>query len=50
MKDYFSLYSKLFNAITDALDNLAAANYGVARDILTDAQKETESQYIDSDT
>ena len=49
MNRYKEMYFILFNAITDALEHLGAANYGLACDILTTAQKETESQYVDAD-
>lgn len=36
----------LFNAITDALDELGKINYGTAKDILIVAQQEAEDIYI----
>jgi len=50
MTDYQPLYTTLFNAITDALRQMDAQNYGVARDLLIRAQQKTEAYYMDSDT
>jgi len=49
MVDYQKLYSKLFNAITDALEQLLRQNVGCARDILIRAQQEAEETYLDED-
>lgn len=43
---YEKLYHLLFNAITDALRELEAANYGRAEDILKKAQCDAEEVYI----
>ena len=34
MPDYKKMYLLLFNAITDALNNMSDDNYGAARDLL----------------
>ena len=46
MKNYQPLYTILFNAITDSLRQIEAQNYGLARDLLIQAQQETELRYI----
>ena len=46
MPDYKKMYLLLFNAITDALNNMADDNYGAARDLLISAQQRTEEIYI----
>ena len=40
--DYKQLYTLLFNASTDALEQIAEQNYGKARDILITAQRDAE--------
>lgn len=50
MVDYQKLYSKLFNAITDALEQLSRQNIGSARDILIRAQQEAEEIYLEEET
>ena len=47
--DYKPLYLLLFNAATDALEQLDAQNYGDARDILIAAQQKAEELYINSE-
>lgn len=44
--DYKKPYLILFNAITNALDAMARMNFGRARDILEDAQRNAEEAYI----
>ena len=44
--DYQKLYTKLFNAATDALDALEQQNIGTAKEILRTAQQETEELYL----
>ena len=46
--DYEKLYHLLFNAITDALEQLDAQNYGEAKETLIYAQQKAEEIYIDS--
>ena len=46
--DYQKLYTTLFNRITDAIDQLEKANYGTAKDILIQAQQETEELYLEA--
>lgn len=47
MLNYKTMYLRLFNAITDALEDLARGNVPRAADILRRAQQETEEMYID---
>ena len=44
--DYKKMYLTLFNGITYALSQIKRMNFGRARDILMDAQRETEEIYI----
>ena len=48
MPDYEKMYLHLFNAVTDALAALADQDLGQARAILEQAQRETETIYIDT--
>ncbi len=43
---YEKMYSKLFNAITDALEQMENYNYGLAERILRDGQKKAENIYM----
>lgn len=49
MPDYQKMYSALFNAITDALEQLQAQNIGLARELLMAAQLKTEELYIEAE-
>ena len=44
--EYKKLYHLLFNAITDALEQMEQQNYGSAKDLLITAQQEAEDIYI----
>ena len=44
--NYEKLYHLLFNAITDALEQLEKQNYGTAKETLIAAQQEAEEIYI----
>ena len=44
--NYKQMYLTLFNGITYALSQIKRMNFGRARDILMDAQKEAEEIYI----
>ncbi|MEG0035619.1 MAG: hypothetical protein RSE64_03625 [Oscillospiraceae bacterium] len=46
MKEYKSMYLLLFNAITDALDELSCKNTANAQRILLLAQQASEEQFI----
>lgn len=50
MPDYQKLYTLLFNACTDAIAQIDAQNYGLARAILVDAQQQTEERYISEES
>ena len=42
------MYHMLFNAITDALEQMEKQNLGSAKDLLTTAQQKTEEIYMES--
>ena len=46
--NYEKMYHLLFNAITDALEQMEKQNLGSAKDLLTTAQKKTEEIYMES--
>ena len=48
MPDYEKLYHLLFNAVTDALEQIEQLHYQAAVKLLMDAQRETEELYIES--
>ena len=50
MPDYKTMYLHLFNHVTDAVAALETLNFGQAKDILMDAQKEAELLYINDDS
>lgn len=43
---YEKMYHNLFNAVTDALEQIEICNYGLAERILRDGQQKTESIYV----
>ena len=45
---YEKMYHLLFNAITDALEQMEKQNLGSAKDLLTTAQQKTEEIYMES--
>lgn len=47
--DYQKAYYQLFNAITDAIESLALANYGQAKEILIRAQQNGEEAFMQSE-
>lgn len=47
--DYQKLYHGLFNAITDALEELGKTNYGAAAERLRRAQMEAEEAYLEDE-
>lgn len=49
MADYQKMYTTLFNAITDALAQLARQNVGEARELLEKAQQTTEEMYVEGE-
>ena len=48
MPNYKKLYTTLFNAITDALEDMGKQNYGLASERLMHAQLTTEALYVES--
>ena len=46
MANYDKMYSLLFNAITDALEQIEQQNFGSAKDLLIAAQQKAEEIYI----
>ena len=46
MEDYTKLHHLLFNAITDALEQMNAQNFGSAKEALISAQQKAEEIYI----
>ena len=46
MPDYQKLYALLFNAVTDALDEMDRLNFGRAKELLMAAQQAAEEAYI----
>ena len=46
MPDYEKMYHSLFNAITDALEQIEQQNFGSAKDLLIAAQQKAEEIYI----
>ena len=47
--DYQKLYLGLFNAITDALEDMDQINYGAAAERLRRAQMEAEEAYLEDE-
>lgn len=50
MPDYEKMYHLLFNAITDALEQIEQQNYGSAKDLLIAAQQQAEEIYITAES
>lgn len=48
MPNYKKMYTTLFNAITDALEDMGKQNYGQAAERLMHAQLAAETLYIES--
>jgi len=44
--DYEKLYHLLFNAITDAVEQMESQNYGDAKELLVATQQKAEEIYI----
>ena len=49
MPDYQKMYTTLFNAITDALEEIQKQNIGLAQERLIAAQQLAEDIYISAD-
>ena len=50
MENYAKLYHLLFNAITDALEQIEKQNFGSAKDLLIAAQQQAEEIYITAES
>ena len=50
MPDYQKLYALLFNAVTDALEEMEKLNFGRAKERLITAQQAAEEVYIGEDS
>ena len=50
MPDFKELYFLLFAAMSDAVEQIEAANYGAAKDMLIAAQQKAEEIYINDET
>ena len=50
MPDYEKMYHLLFNAITDALEQIEQQNFGSAKDLLIAAQQKAEEIYITAES
>lgn len=48
--DYEKLYHLLFNAITDALEQMESQNFGTAKETLITAQQEAEEIYMSAES
>ena len=48
--DYEKLYHLLFNAITDALEQMEQQNYGSAKETLIAAQQQAEEIYMSAES
>ena len=46
MEDYAKLYHLLFSAITDALEQMNAQNFGSVKETLVSTQQKAEGLYI----
>ena len=46
MTDYQKMYTTLFNAVTDALEQMVSQNYDDAKATLIAAQQKAEDSYI----
>ena len=50
MEEYKKMYLLLFNAITDALEQMEQQNYGTAKGLLITAQQQAEEIYITAES
>ena len=50
MQNYQKLYALLFNAVTDALEEMEKLNFGRAKVLLIAAQQAAEEAYIGEDS
>lgn len=47
---YQKMYTVLFNAITDSLEQMGELNFGAAQHILREAQKTAEELYMETES
>lgn len=48
--NYQKMYTLLFNAITDALEQMESQNFGTAKETLITAQQEAEELYMSAES
>ena len=48
MENFPKYYTLLFNAVTDAVEDIDQKNYGAARTRLLKAQQDAEDAYLDA--
>ena len=48
--NYQKMYTTLFNAITDALEQMKSQNFGTAQETLIAAQQEAEEIYMSAES
>lgn len=48
MEPYKEMYLKLFNSVTDSIEQIRSQNFGMAMEILIKAQQDSEELYISS--
>lgn len=46
---YRKMYTRLFNAVTDALEEMERQNFGAAHQLLVQAQQDCEDIYLDAE-
>lgn len=46
---YRKMYTRLFNAVTDALEEMERQNFGAAHQLLVEAQQDCEEIYLDGE-
>lgn len=49
MEDYRKMYLQLFNAVTDALEEIEKMDFGAAREILVRGQLTCEEVYLEEE-
>lgn len=49
MIDYKMMYLKLFNSISDAIEEITRQNYGIAASLLKKAQQVTEESFMNTE-
>ena len=50
MDEYKKPYLALFNALTDIAEEIEKQNYGLAKQMIADAQRRAEENFIDAET